>query len=568
MDAKTSKISNVAGDVFGGLTAAVVALPLALAFGVQSGLGAIAGLYGAIMLGFVASWFGGTPTQISGPTGPMTVVSATVIASALEIHRGSIDQAMGSVVAIFMLAGLFQIVLAMLKVGEYIRYIPYPVISGFKTGIGVIIIILQLFPMVGFSSPARIYDILLQFPMAIDGANGSAILLTASTIAIIYLFPYLIKAIPGTLVALALGTLAASLLELNVPVIGQIPQGLPVLHFASLAKIDLDLPILFVMPALTLAALGTLDTLLTSVVADNMTKTQHDSNRELIGQGMGNVAAALVGGIPGAGATMRTVVNIESGGRSRFSGMVHSLALVLVLLGAGQYAALIPLPVLAGILITVGIGIIDYKGLKHIRHVPRIDSVVMLTVLAITVFADLLVAIAVGMVLASVLFMKKMSDIVEERYVVGSVASFAREEAWPDELNVSQKVSEQVFIKHFEGPIFFGFVNKLQAMTRALPEVGVVIFRMKNVPYIDQSGIYAIEEAVLSLQEKGVLVLISGIQEQPRDMLIRIGLIPNLVAEQHVFHHFADCIVALEQGTVCRDPETGESLSDGKSFCD
>ncbi|WP_084191101.1 SulP family inorganic anion transporter [Methylomarinum vadi] len=567
MEDRTFKLANLSGDLFGGLTAGVVALPLALAFGVQSGLGAIAGLYGAIMLGFIAALFGGTPTQISGPTGPMTVVASTVVASAVEIHSGSLEQAMGSVVAIFMLAGLFQILLGMLKVGEYIRYIPYPVISGFMTGIGVIIISLELFPLLGHASPKRIPDVFVHLPEIIDRINVAAIGLATATIVIIYLIPRLFSKIPSTLAALVLGTLATALLELDVPCIGEIPQGLPSLHFASLAKIDLDLPILFVMPALTLAALGTLDSLLTSVVADNMTKTQHDSNRELFGQGLGNIASALIGGIPGAGATMRTVVNIKSGGRTRFSGMVHSIAMVLVLLGAGQYAALVSQPVLAGILITVGIGIIDYKGLKHIRHVPRIDSIVMLTVLAITVFADLLVAIAVGMVLASVLFMKKMSDILEAHYMVGPVGSFAREESWSDELNVSEKVSEQVYIKHFGGPIFFGFVNKLQAMTRALPQVGVVIFRMKNVPYIDQSGIYAIEEAVMALQAKGVLVLITGIQEQPRDMLMRIDLIPDLVPEQHIFQDFADCIKAVDEGTVCRDSETGQLLRKDMDFC-
>jgi sulfate permease, SulP family len=545
---KTMDLSNLRGDFFGGLTAGVVALPLALAFGVQSGMGAIAGLYGAIMIGMIAAWFGGTPTQISGPTGPMTVVSAVVIAKAIETHGGTLEQALGSIVAIFLLAGAFQILLGFLKVGQYVRYMPYPVVSGFMSGIGVIIILLQLFPLLGHSSPKQIVDIFLQLPDILDAVNFASVALAISAIAIIYLFPRITKLVPSPLVALVGLTVLSSLLGLDVRVIGAIPEGLPSLHFVTLVEEDLVRPMLIVLPAITLAALGTIDSLLTSIVADNMTKTQHDSNKELIGQGLGNMAVAIVGGIPGAGATMRTVVNIKSGGKTRISGVVHSVALILVLLGLGPYASLIPLPVLAGILITVGIGIIDYKGIKHVPHVPKVDSVVMLVVLGLTVFVDLLEAVAVGMVLASVLFMKRMSDIVEDKSSVGSVESFLQEQAWADEVNISDTMREQIYIKHFDGPIFFGFSNNLQKMTQALPKVSAVILRMNQVPYIDQSGIYAIEDAVLALQEKGVLVLFVGTQEQPLDMLRNIDLIPDLVPEHCVFEQFPDCIAALEAG--------------------
>ena len=546
--------SNLRGDFFGGLTAAVVALPLALAFGVQSGMGAIAGIYGAIALGIFAAWFGGTNTQISGPTGPMTVVSAVVIATEIELH-GSLDAALGTIIAIFLLAGLLQIVLGVLKIGQYIRYMPYPVVSGFMSGIGVIIILLQIFPFLGQASPKKILDIFAELPNVLPLVNIEAVTLALATIATIYLFPLVTKLIPSALVALILLTGVSTFMSLDVAIIGNIPEGLPALHFDALDHIDFRDPMLIIIPALTLAALGTIDSLLTSIVADNMTKTQHNSNKELVGQGIGNMVGAIIGGIPGAGATMRTVVNINSGGKTKISGVIHGIALLLVLIGAGTYAKLIPLPVLAGILITVGIGIIDYKGLKHILHVPKSDAVVMLIVLTMTVFVDLLQAVAVGMVMASVLFMKKMSDIAEDRSSVGSVDEFANEVAWIDETDLSDELLHKVYIKHFDGPIFFGFASRFQQMTQALPEVEVVIMRMRKVPYIDQSGMYAIEDALMALREKNVLVLITEIQEQPKDMLMRIGIVPGLIADQHLYDDFSSCIEDLKSGDVYTNVE-------------
>jgi SulP family sulfate permease len=539
--------TTLKNDFFGGLTAAVVALPLALAFGVQSGMGAIAGLYGAIAIGIIAAWFGGTATQISGPTGPMTVVSAVIIATAIELH-GNLDAALGSILAIFLLSGIFQILLGVFKIGHYVRYMPYPVVSGFMSGIGVIIIVLQFFPFLGYASPKSILEIFAGLPQVLSKTNVDSVSLSLATIAIIYLFPRITKAIPSALVALITLTITSTLLTLNVSIIGDIPKGLPELKLGQILATDWFNFSVIVIPALTLAALGTIDSLLTSIVADNMTKTKHDSNKELIGQGLGNIGTALIGGIPGAGATMRTVINIRSGGTTRLSGVIHGLSLMLVLLGAGTYAKLIPLPVLAGILITVGIGIIDYKGLKHLLHVPRTDAVIMVVVLLMTVFVDLLQAVAVGMVLASVLFMKKMSDIAEGKASIGSIEDFHREEAWEDELSLSNDMLKNVYIKHFDGPIFFGFASKFQEMTRALPDVKIVIMRMPLVPYIDQTGIYAIEDAVMELQEKGVTVLMTGIQEQPKDMLMNIDLIPDLVAESHLFPDFPTCIKALQEG--------------------
>ncbi len=560
MSKKIIDTSSLRGDFFGGLTAGVVALPLALAFGLQSGMGAIAGLYGAIAIGIIAAWFGGTPTQISGPTGPMTVVSAVVIATTIEANGDNLEAAMGTIICIFLLAGVFQILLGVLKIGQYIRYMPYPVVSGFMSGIGVIIIVLQVFPFLGHTSPKKILQIFSELPTILNDINIASVCLSLATIATIYIFPRITKLIPSALIALIGLTVVSTIMNLDVKIIGDIPEGLPSLKIDSLVNVDFSHPMLLIIPALTLAALGTIDSLLTSIVADNMTKTQHNSNKELIGQGLGNMGAALIGGIPGAGATMRTVVNINSGGKTRISGVIHGLALLLVLLGAGAYAKLIPLPVLAGILITVGIGIIDYKGIKHIIHVPKSDSTIMLIVLSMTVFVDLLQAVAVGMVLASVLFMKKMSDIIELNSSTGSVDSFAREEVWPDETNISEHIREQVYIKHIDGPIFFGFASKFQEMLSSLPKVTVVIIRMSLVPYVDQSGIYALEDAVIALKKRGIIVLMTGIQGQPKDMLSGINFIPNLIPDAHLFDDFLDCIAQLEKGAVESDPETSARI--------
>lgn len=531
--------THLRGDFFGGLTAGVVALPLALAFGVQSGMGAIAGLYGAIALGMLAAWFGGTATQISGPTGPMTVVSTVVIFTLIEKY-GSLEAAMGDIIAVFLLAGFMQILLGLFRIGQYIRYIPYPVVSGFMSGIGVIIIAFQVFPFLGHASPKKIPEIFAILPDVLPHINYAAAQLASATILIIYLFPKLTRVVPSPLVALVALTIASTLMELDVAVIGTIPEGLPELKLAAISTVHWFDMSSIIVPAMTLAALGAIDSLLTSIVADNLTRTQHDSNREMIGQGLGNMAASIIGGIPGVGATMRTVVNINSGGKTRLSGVIHSLSLLLVLVGASTYAQLIPLPVLAGILITVGIGIIDYKGIKHVLHVPKTDAVIMLLVLGLTVFVDLLQAVGVGMAMASILFMKKMSDIAEDKSVVGSIDQFALEEAWKDEVQLSDALRRKIFIKHFDGPIFFGFSSKFLALTRALPEIDVVIMRMrmKRVPYIDQSGLYAIEDALLTLQDKNVLVLMTGLQEQPRDMLEKVGVIPNLVPEENLYPDF------------------------------
>lgn len=535
------------GDFFGGLTAGIVALPLALAFGVQSGLGAAAGLYGAIFLGFFAALFGGTPSQISGPTGPMTVITAATVATVLAA-TGDLQTGLGVLIVSFVLAGVLQIVMGVVKIGSLIKYIPYPVISGFMSGIGVIIILLQLFPALGQSSPQTTLDVVKTIGPALADVNPWALTYAALTIIIIYAFPRITKAVPSTLVALLAITILSVILQKEVPIIGDIPQGFPALQVGALFSVPSQFYTLIIEAAITLAALGAIDSLLTSVVADNLTKTKHNSNRELVGQGIGNSITGLFGGIPGAGATMRTLVNIRSGGRNRVSGIIHALVLLIVLLGAGKYAALIPKSVLAGILITVGIGILDYKGFRHINKVPRADAAIMIIVLLVTVFLDLLVAVGIGMVMASILFMKKMSDVAEEGSRISDVKSTLQDTTWLDE-NIPEAIKENVAIKHLDGPLFFGFASGFTQKINQLPEIKYVVIRMEKVPFMDQTGLYALEEAILSLEQKNVEVLITGLQQQPAAMMLRIKIIPELVGDKHIFRRFNDAINFLV-GTI------------------
>ncbi len=532
--------SNIKGDVTGGLVAGVVALPLALAFGVQSGLGAIAGLYGAIAVGILAAIFGGTATQASGPTGPMTVVSAALVANAIDV-AGSLQDAMGIILLSFLIGGALQIVFGLINIAGYIKYFPYPVISGFMSGVGLIIIILQIFPFLGLDSAKSTLKVMADLPRLFSDFNWQALVLGGMTVVIYYLFPKITKAVPSPLVALIAVSVFAYFIQWDVPIIGEIPSGLPSLQLDGLFTIDPSAYFLVLEYGMVLAVLGSIDSLLTSVIADNMTKTKHNSNRELIGQGIGNMVAALIGGIPGAGATKGTVVNINSGGRTRLSGALHGAFLLTILLGLSSLAAYIPLAVLAGILIPIGFKIVDLKGLRHLKVVPRADAAVLILVLLWTTFGSLIQAVGIGITLAALLFMKRASDIGEEGMQVGTLAGFDGEKPWEDEVDFFEKFKDQIYIKHLYGPLFFGFTSHFQDQVKNIDEgVKVLVIRMDRVPYVDQSGIYALENAILDLALKDIKVVLTGLQEQPKDLLTSIDIIPDLVPETQVFLHIED----------------------------
>ena len=548
--------SNVKGDLFGGVTAGIVALPLALAFGIQAfsavpdgaSMGAYVGLTGAMLLGFFAALFGGTHSQISGPTGPMTVITATLVSGAWASSGGSLSEVFISMAHAAIFCGLFQILFGIIKIGKYVRYIPYPVLSGFMSGIGVIIILQQLYPLVGGSGSGSMVDQLAGLPDAFGSTNLTALLLGIGTVAIIYLFPLITKKVPSTLVALIVMTVISLFLPKGTfSVIGEIPAGLPVPFFAN-EHVSLEglnwgtILIAAIIPGLTLAGLGSIDTLLTSVVADNITKTKHNSNQELIGQGIGNAVAGLFCGLPGAGATMRTVVNVKSGGRTQLSGMTHAILLLAIMLGLGSVVQYVPLSVLAGILLTVGWGIIDFKGFKDLVKIPRADAVVLIVVFLVTVFVDLLTAVGIGMVIACVLFMKRASDLVEGGYSSQELTNFDKESPWDDEHGMPDTVAHKIYVQRLNGPIFFGTINKFKEVMQTVPaDAKIVIIRMRLVSFMDQSGLYAMEEAIKDLQSRGAQVLMTIIQPQPMYMLKNMKLIPEVVPEDHTFPTFEAC---------------------------
>ncbi len=550
---------NLKGDLFGGVTAGIVALPLALAFGIQAfggvedssaaAIGAQVGLMGAIMLGFFAALFGGTHSQISGPTGPMTVVTASLVSGVWASSNGSISGVLISMALAAIFCGLFQILFGLIKLGKYIRYIPYPVLSGFMSGIGVIIILQQLYPLVGLKGSGTMIDLVMGIPAALgQGLSFTALCLGLGTILIIEFFPKITRKVPSTLVALVVMTVVSLFCNLSDSlVIGNIPSGLPQPFFAK-EGLELgglnwgQLIVAAILPGLTLAGLGSIDTLLTSVVADNITKTKHNSNKELIGQGIGNAVAGLFCGLPGAGATMRTVVNVKSGGRTQISGMVHAMLLLAILLGVGSLVKFVPLSVLAGILITVGWGIIDFKGFKDLFKIPRADAVVLVVVFLVTVFVDLLTAVAIGMVIACVLFMKRASDLVEGGYSSSEMTNFDKESPWEDEGGMPQEIRHKIYVQRLNGPIFFGTITRFQEVMHDIPDdVKIVIIRMRLVSFMDQSGLYAMETAIKDLQESGKVVLMTIIQPQPMYMLKTLNVIPELIPEEHTFATFEAC---------------------------
>jgi SulP family sulfate permease len=524
------------GDVFGGLTAGIVALPLALAFGVASGAGAAAGLYGAIVLGFLAAILGGTCTQISGPTGPMTIVAASAIAA----FPGNPE----FVVAVFLIAGVGQVVLGSARLGTFVRFIPYPVVSGFMNGIGVIIILLQLEPLLGLPSVSSPMAALLGLGTAVSHVQWHALALGVMTIAVVFMVPARIsRIIPSPLIALVLGTALAWEGHWDVAMIGAIPSALPHLTMPAFEVSQMGR---IVGLGLALAVLGTIDSLLTSVVADSLTRKKHGSNRELIGQGIGNMAAALLGGLPGAGATMRTVVNIKAGGTTRVSGAIHSLLLLAILLGLGPLASHIPMAVLAGILVKVGVDIIDYRLLSLVKRAPRTDLLVMAVVFGVTVFVDLIVAVGVGVTLAAVM--------VAVRIARQSSVSITEVEGCTDaaraEDDIQRETDYRIQVVTIRGPFFFGTAANMQDKFSAMLGTEVVVFNCLDVPFMDISAVFALGETVEKLQFAKVTVLLAVRRDQ-QESLQRLGMGKHLAPDAY-FHSHESVLAAARKLTAGR----------------
>lgn len=503
-------IEHLKGDIFGGLTAAVVALPLALAFGVASGIGPIAGLYGAIAVGFFASLFGGTPAQVSGPTGPMTVVMGALVAQ----HANSLPEAF----AIVFLGGALQILFGLLRVGRYVSYTPYSVVSGFMSGIGVIIILIQVLPFFGMeTAPSGPLGAIRAWPAIVSGLKVDALAIGVVALAIMIFWPKNFQRfLPSPLAALIVGTLLAIIVLPAAPNIGSVPTGLPSLIMPVVDTSELG-PI--IQAALILALLGSIDSLLTSLVADSITRTRHDSNRELIGQGIGNMIAGLIGGLPGAGATMRTVVNVRAGGRTPISGMLHAVVLLGLVLGLGPLAERVPHAALAGILLKVGWDIIDWGYLKRIARAPRDKVVVMLVTLVLTVFVDLITAVAVGIILAGFVTARwqeeeQLEGITTLALPEGSASLTAAEHR---EL---KKANGDVALVMLRGSFSYASAREMAARVGA-ESAGhkAVIYDLTDAAHMDTSAALALEELIEQAEEENEACFISGMKGKARQTL-------------------------------------------------
>ena len=554
--------NNIRGDIYGGITAGVVALPLALAFGVSSGAGPVAGLYGAIFVGLFAALFGGTPAQVSGPTGPMTVVMAAIFTQYTGMFPG--DPAQGAAIAftVVIMGGAFQILFGGLRLGQYISMVPHPVISGFMSGIGVIIILLQLAPLVGWPSQGGPLQSVQALPEVLTHPVTAALMLGLIALVIVYFLPNRInRIIPSPLVALIVGTVTYLLVfpDSDATILGAIPTGLP----------DPQLPIitLALLPdmlksAVTLAVLGSIDSLLTSLVADSITRTYHKPDRELVGQGIGNMVAGLFGGLPGAGATMRTVVNVNAGGKTPISGALHAILLLAIVLGAGGFAQYIPHAVLAGILIKVGTDIIDWDYLKRLRSAPLAGVIMMFSVLGITVFIDLITAVAVGVVMASLVFMKRMTDIQLDG--IEAINSSAHEESplTDTERAIMEASNCRILLYRLTGPMSFSSAKGMARRLASFDNYDALILDLTDVPVVDFTTCRALDDIIHDAQDTERQAFIVGTQPQVTAMLIKQGVLQQLV-EGHICElrieafEKAGKILGVDIDKLCNQPAQG-----------
>ena len=517
------------GDLFGGITAGVVGLPVALAFGVASGLGAAAGMYGAIAVGFFAAVFGGTRSQISGPTGPMAVAMAVIVTT----HVDSLAEAF----TIAIMAGLIQTLLGVMRIGRFVAYTPYSVISGFMSGIGIIIIILQTLPFLGVPVvEGGPLSTVRTWPDVIKDVSPSAFAIAAVTLVVSVLWPgRLRKFLPPILAALIAGTLLGVLWLNSAPIIGDVPTGLPNVRLPDLS---LGVLVRAVQPALIIALLGSIDSLLTSLVADSMTRTRHNPNRELVGQGIGNMAAGFIGGLPGAGATMGTVVNIRAGGRTPVSGVLRAGILLALVVGLGKYVESIPHAALAGILIKVGWDIIDWRFITRIRYVQREHLLVMLITLGLTVFLDLVTAVAIGLIAAGMASARQFerleldnvvsTPLLDQTFLGSPVGT----QEGTDEVDA---FSARVGLVALQGSFSVASSSKLiNAISVDIRDHEVVILDFSETVYMDDSAALVVEQLIDTAMAQDTGCIVMGLSGPPADTLKALNVLRRVPADNFV----------------------------------
>lgn len=553
----TINFRNLRGDIFGGVTAAIVSLPLALAFAAASGAGPASGLYGAVCVGFFAALFGGTPTLISEPTGPMTVVMTAVVTSMTAAAGGDEKTGLAMAFTVVMLAGLFQILFGIFKLGKYITLMPYSVISGFMSGIGVILIILQVAPFIGQPNPkGGVLGIVQNLPNLVTKINPAETALGVLTLAIIFLMPSKIKrVVPPQLVALIVGTVV-SLVFLgdpeNIRRIGEIPMGLPQLQMPTFTPSQITT---MIIDGAMLGMLGCIDTLLTAVIADSLTRTEHKSDKELIGQGIGNLVSGLCGGLPGAGATMGTVVNIQTGARTAVSGLTRALVLLVVVLWAANLTESIPMAVLAGIALKVGIDILDWSFLKRAHKVSWKGTLIMYGVLFLTVFVDLIVAVGIGVFIANILTIERLSQLQAQE--VKTISDADDDIVLNDEeKQLLDQAEGRILLFYLSGPMIFGVSKAIAREHSAMADSDVLIVDLSDVPMLGVTASLAIENAIKDACEQGRHVLIVGATGKVKRRLENFG-VSRFVPPHHMF---VDRVEALKQGVALVKTDTTTSV--------
>ena len=519
----TYNLQTLRGDIFGGITAAVVGLPVSLAFGVASGLGALAGIYGAIAVGFFAAVFGGTKSQISGPTGPMAVAMAVIVTT----HADTLPEAF----TIVIMAGLIQILLGVLQIGRFVAFTPYSVISGFMSGIGIIIMLLQTLPFLGApGATGGPLGAVRAWPNAVNNVNFSALAIAAVTLVVGILWPQKLRRyFPPTLAALVAGTLLGVLWLTNVPVIGDVPTGLPQIEMPAFSA---GILVRAIEPALILALLGSIDSLLTSLIADAMTRTRHNPNRELVGQGIGNLVAGFIGGLPGAGATMGTVVNIRAGGQTQVSGALRAAILLALVLGLGRYVEAIPHAVLAGILMKVGWDIIDWRFILRIHRVQREHLLVMVITLGLTVFVDLVTAVAIGLIAAGMASARQFERLELDRVVSVPLLDqiFFGDDVTEEE---ADSFSARVGLVALRGSFSVASSIKLiNTISVDIKDHEVVILDFSDTVYIDDSAALVVEQMIETAAAEETDCILLGLTGPPEEILRSLNVLDRVPADQ------------------------------------
>ena len=524
---------NIKGDIVAGITVGIIALPLALAFGEISQLGPIAGVWGAIAGGIVGGFFGGCLVGVSGPTAPKAAQIAAYMS--FFVIGSTNDPDLVAAFSIIFLSGIILVIISFARISHFIHYTPYPVVAGFMCGIGVIVILTQLNAFVGLEVKKSIHDVIINLSNTINNANIEALYVSLPSLAILFLWPFLgkkysiLNKIPAPLTALLVGTCVAQIFNLDIPYIGDKMGNTDANQIFSIYLPDLSRTISFLSPAFALAALAVLDSLLSCKVADNITGKRHSSDRETFGQGMANIAAGLLGGVTTATATMRTVANIKFGGKTPLASIVHGLTLMAVLLGLGFLVAKIPTACLAAILFKVGIEILDYRIIPVINKLPTKDLIIFCMVLFITVYEDLMVAITIGVIFAVLSSIKDLKNIFKEKNVFAFV-DFSDSD-YAKGLDTNEMNHSNIKILKLKGSLFFGSVEKLIKSFNRIPNDNPVIIDMKEVPNVDLSGIFGLEDLIKLSQSQNRNVAITNANEEIRNNLIALKFIENIGSE-------------------------------------